>query len=74
MIEAGCRNEGLYLGTNDPSVNIEERVLANTGHRVDPRRIPCRWNYSPSNLWRTAGQFDSLRLFENSEEHNTALL
>ena len=36
VIEAGCRDEGLYLGTNDPNTNIEELVLANTGHRVDP--------------------------------------
>ena len=73
VIEAGYRDEGLYLATNNPSVNVKERVLANTGHRVDPRRIPCRWKYSLSNLWRTAGQFDSLRLFNNSEEHDTAL-
>ena len=40
VIEAGCRDEGPYLGTNDPSNNIEERVLPNTGYRIDPRRTP----------------------------------
>ena len=36
--------------------------------------LPGRSNYSLSNLWHTAGQFDSLRLFDDSEEHDTALL
>ena len=70
VIEAGYRVEGLYLGTADPSINIDRidyRVFAGTGHSVEPARIPDRWKHSLSNLRRTAEQFDLLRIFDNSE-------
>lgn len=67
----GYRVEGVYLGTGDPQINIdriEHRVLLNTGHRVDPERIPERWKYSLSNLRRTAELFDSLQVLDNSAQ------
>ena len=66
---AGYRVEGVYLGTAGPQVNvarIERRVLLNTGHRVDPERIPERWKRSLSNLRRTAEHFDALQVLDNS--------
>ena len=69
-IQAGYRVEGIYLGTEDPSINVERirhRVFARTGHEVDPSRIPGRWKHSLSNLRRTAEKFDLLRIFDNSE-------
>ena len=68
-IQAGYRVEGIYLGTEDPSINVERirhRVFAHTGHGEDPSRIPGRWKYSLSNLRRTAEKFDLLRIFDNS--------
>ena len=69
VVAEGYRVEGVYLGTNDPQINIariENRVLLNTGHRVDPERIPERWKHSLANLRRTAGRFESLQLLDNS--------
>ncbi|MYC65480.1 MAG: hypothetical protein F4X12_04010 [Acidobacteriia bacterium] len=70
VIKAGYRVEGVYLGTNDPQINIDRvghRVLLSTGHTVDPARIPERWKCCLSNLQRSAERFDSLRLLDNSE-------
>ena len=50
---AGYRIEGIYIGTVSPEINIERierRVRNNTGHRVDPARVPERYRYSLSNL------------------------
>jgi len=68
---AGYRIEGVYLGTADPAINIariERRVLENTGHRVDPERVPERHKYSLSNLRRTVEQFDQLEVLDNSRD------
>ena len=69
VIRAGYRVEGIYIGTEHPSINVERiryRVFARTGHEVDPARIPTRWKYSLSNLRTTAEKFDQLRIFDNS--------
>ncbi len=76
VIEGGYRVEGVYFGTNDPQINvnrIEERVLAGTGRRVDPQRVPDRWKDSLSNLRHTAERFDLLRLLDNSEHDDFCL-
>ena len=69
-VRADYRVEGIYLGTADPSINVERirhRVFARTGHEVDAARIPTRWKFSLSNLRKTAEKFDLLRIFDNSE-------
>ena len=71
VIQTGYRVEGIYLGTEDPSINVERiryRVFARTGHAVDPARIPVRWKHSLSNLRTTAEKFDLLRIFDNSSD------
>ena len=68
---ADYRIEGIYLGTESPTVNIariERRVLEHTGHRVDPERVPERYRYSLANLRRTVQEFDQLELLDNSRE------
>lgn len=75
-VQADYRVEGIYLGTEDPSINVERmhhRVIAFTGHRVDASRIPRRWKYSLSNLRKTAERFDQLRIFDNSEHSELRL-
>lgn len=70
-INQDYRIEGIYIGTNDPSVNInriEYRVTVGTGHHVDAERIPTRYNHSLSNLRKYFDRFDQLELFDNSEE------
>lgn len=70
-IRAGYRIEGVYLGTSSPEINIRrinQRVLSQTGHKVDPARIPERYRYSLSNLRRTAGEFDELTILDNSND------
>ena len=67
---AGYRIEGIYIGTVSPEINIERierRVRNNTGHRVDPARVPERYRYSLSNLRRTAEVFDQLVVIDNSD-------
>ena len=69
--DEGYRIEGIYLGTQNPEINIariEWRVLASTGHEVNPSRIPTRWKFSLSNLRKTAASFDLLEIFDNSTE------
>lgn len=76
VIKAGYRVEGVYIGTNDPQINIdriEHRVFAGTGHMVDPKRIPELWRCSLSNLRRSAERFDLLRLVDNSEHDEVHL-
>ena len=70
-IDQGYRVEGIYIGTNDPSINIkriEYRVTVGTGHEVDADRIAPRYSYSLSNLRKYFDRFDQLELFDNSEE------
>ena len=67
----GCRVEGYYIGTASPEINarrIDYRVLSNTGHLVDPRRLPERYRWSLSNLRRRLDDFDVLEVVDNSEE------
>lgn len=76
VTQEGYRVEGLYLGTADPSINIERiehRVFVGTGHAVDPAKVPDRWRHSLSNLRRTVERFDLLRLFDNSEHDDFQL-
>ena len=67
--EAGYRIEGVYIGTDSPEINAERiryRVSANTGHIVDVDRLPQRYGFSLSNLRKTAEQFDTLEIMDNS--------
>ena len=76
VMEAGYRVEGVYVGSNNPQINvnrIEGRVFAGAVHRVDPQRVPERWKDSLSNLRRTAERFDLLRLLDNSEHDDFCL-
>lgn len=69
--QADYRIEGIYLGTESPAVNvarIEKRVLENTGHRVDPKRVPERYKWSLSNLRRRITEFDQLEVLDNSQD------
>ena len=68
-IEAGYRIEGVYIGTESPEINAERiryRVSVNTGHWVDVDRLPQRYGFSLSNLRKTAEQFDTLEIVDNS--------
>ena len=67
----GYRVEGYYLGTRSPEINasrIDYRVLSNTGHYIDPRRLPERYRWSLSNLRQRLGDFDVVEVVDNSEE------
>ena len=67
--EVGYRIEGVYIGTDSPEINAERiryRVSANTGHHVDLDRLPQRHGFSLSNLRKTAEQFDTLEIMDNS--------
>ena len=67
----GYRVEGYYLGTESPEINarrIDYRVLSNTGHYVDARRLPERYRWSLSNLRRRLDDFDVVEVVDNSEE------
>ena len=70
-IEAGYSIRGVFIGTNDPAINIariEYRVRAHLGHEIDPARIPNRYRYSLSNLRKNFHKFDELELIDNSLE------
>ena len=67
--KAGYRIEGICIGTSGPEINIErirERVENQTGHYVDPKRVPDRWRHSLHNLRQTADRFDELVIVDNS--------
>ncbi len=67
----GYRVEGYYIGTRSTEVNagrIEYRVLSNTGHYIDPRRLPERYRWSLSNLRRRLDDFDVVEVVDNSAE------
>jgi predicted ABC-type ATPase len=71
---AGYRIEGVYIGTKSPEINAERiryRVSANTGHWVDVDRLPQRYGFSLSNLRKTAEQFDTLEIVDNSYHNAT---
>ena len=75
-IEAGYRIEGIYIGTANPEINIERirtRVENNTGHHVDPERVPDRYRHSLHNLRRTADRFDELTIVDNTEERERGI-
>lgn len=68
-VEAGYRIEGVYIGTASPDINIERirhRVDHQTGHYVDPQRVPDRYRHSLHNLRQTAARFDELVFVDNS--------
>ena len=70
-IAAGYRVEGYYLGTASWDINarrIEYRVLSNTGHHVDARRLPEWYRYSLANLRRHFRRFDLLEMADNTVE------
>lgn len=67
----GYRIEGYYVGTESPEINvrrIDERVLANTGHYVDPKDVPGRYRWSLSNLRRGLADFDLVEVADNSTD------
>lgn len=69
VIAEGYQVKGIYIGTNDPQINIDRikyRVEMNLGHQVDPARVPDRYRHSLSNLRRKFEQFDELELIDNS--------
>lgn len=71
VIKEGYRVRGVYIGTNEPEINISRiahRVRTGTGHRIDPIHIPDRYRYSLSNLRKKIQLFDELELIDNSEE------
>ena len=75
-LEAGYRVEGIYIGTATPDINIERirhRAEYQTGHWVDPRRVPDRYRYWLHNLRRTAEQFDELIVLDNSAERDRGI-
>lgn len=68
---AGYRVEGIYLGTEDPEINvqrIERRVLTRTGRPVDPDLVRSQWRESLDRLAAAAWQFDNLELLDNSAD------
>ena len=72
----GYRAEGYYMGTAGPEVNarrVKRRVISNTGHYVDPDRLPGRYRYSLSNLRRHLGDFDLVEVVDNSEEREDGI-
>ena len=76
VLTEGYVVRGFYMGTNDPSINIERieyRVLMNTGHQVDPERIPQRHTHSLSNLRRKWDEFEELTLLDNSTHSEIAI-
>ena len=73
---ADYRVEGVYIGTDSPEINAERirhRVESNTGHKVDPRRLPERYRFSLSNLRKTAEQFDTLEIMDNSAHERSRI-
>lgn len=69
-INEGYCVEGYFVGTDSWEINarrIEQRVATNTGHHVDPVRLPDRYRYSLSNLRRHLDDFDLLEAVDNSE-------
>lgn len=75
-IENGYRVEGYYLGTASWEINahrIERRVLTNTGHYIDPQRLPNRYQWSLSNVRKAMQDFDVLELLDNSEEYEPGI-
>ncbi len=68
-IDEGYRVEGYFMGTDGWETNarrIEHRVVTNTGHHVDPERLPDRYRYALSNLRRHLEDFDLLEVVDNS--------
>lgn len=75
-VEAGYRIEGIYIGTTGPEINIERirtRVENQTGHWVDPKRVPDRYRHSLHNLRKTADQFDELTIVDNTLERDRGI-
>ncbi len=71
VLDAGYRVEGVYIGTRTPEINnarIAWRVEHQTGHWIDPRRVPERCRHSLHNLRQTAHRFDELTVVDNSAE------
>ena len=59
------------MGTESWAVNerrIDYRVLANTGHYVDPKELPNRYRWSLSNLRERLGDFDVVEVADNSKD------
>ncbi|MDE0443911.1 MAG: hypothetical protein OXL38_17600 [Gammaproteobacteria bacterium] len=68
-VAGGYRVEGYYIGTESWEINarrIKRRVLANTGHDVDPAELPQRYRWSLSNLRKHLGKFDVVEVVDNS--------
>ena len=70
--EHGYRIEGIYVGTENPDINIERvahRVRSLTGHDSEPERIRERHRRSLDNVLRDGAAFDRLVLLDNSTHH-----
>ena len=70
-VAEGYRIEGYYMGTESWAVNerrIDYRVLANTGHYVDPKELPNRYRWALSNLRERLGDFDVVEVADNSKD------
>ena len=71
MQTLGYELHGVFLGTEDPAINIRRiqwRVDAHTGHWVSSERVAVRWHWALSNLRKHAVQFDRLSILDNSAE------
>ena len=67
------RIDGIYLGTEDPEINIariRSRVELRLGHEIDPVEIPGRHAYSLSNLRKNLNEFDYIEIHDNSQEND----
>ena len=70
--ELGYATYAIFVGTRDPSINIDRvaaRVRARTGHHVPESEIRRRWTAAQDNLIKTASVFDRIRILENSDDH-----
>lgn len=76
-VRAGYRTEGYYIGTESWEINarrINRRVLANTGHYVDPKELPNRYRWSLSNLRQRLDAFDVVEVVDNSVDELMAVV
>lgn len=75
-VERGYATFVVFVGTDDPEVNIERvkaRVATRTGHFVPEPEIRRRWDAAQKNLIRTAHQFDRILIIDSSEQHATTV-
>lgn len=67
----GCTVHAVFVGTNDPQVNIERvraRVALGTGHHVPESEIRRRWAAAQEDLVRTLHLFGRVLTVDNSAQ------